>query len=865
VTDTYRPFTIRRTIGGDVVRATTGWHGALRYGPVPVSFDIVNGTSLDGIPIGYDSTLVTVRVPPTVPWAEAVLVRGAFGPPTTPLDGVAVWYTDGHDPEAADQYNQQVRDQPLTGGYWYYYTLFLCVQPEPGLPCSWLASAMGAVLVPRNYHAADKLFALIPQFYQSTDDQQAPDGRTGPLRKFTAILGYDNDYERTLLDGVLNVYNPDTAPLRFIQLLGSNLGLPIEQALGGARYRMLVGSLNDLENLRGTSLGLQAFVYAASNYRCDVVRGTNQLLTVDDAEFAAGVGHWQTFTNPLVTTIKNYFSSISPPANAYTYVQVQQYGGSSSPPLPLMAGAGQRIFEVIENAKTGTAGQPGTLLGGPYANLTALQTATPPVMPYPSTAWFSGDYVVLGDSSHASWNGTTWVAGPGVAVRPAISGVQAGAPGSFLPATAQIPANFAAMPATTLALPYTGWSSGQYVALGDGSHAYLAQNPTTGALTWAVGNASLPTTTATSAAVPTAGTPGVWYAGATQVAAPATLAALKAISPMPTPSGTLPLNPTTQFMVLGDNTKVSFLGFYRSGTVSANPDYPMTRQESVPVLNSQTDTVWPEYTRAAGATAQASLAHTTTINQSTYNAIPMPPGWSRVPFTQAGATLGALSAVGVTGVQSSVAASYMVDGIVISYPPTGSTTTSYWPALPDGAKLALRINGVEWAHVGIGPGEIYPSGAFSLTFAADVPFPANQPVELWFFNPGASALNIGGTNSSFTVFPYLFARPLTALVPAGSPDTGAAAWVCPVTDKYYLHGHVEYYIVNGDWFIWVNNKPVAYGTWAGTKMDVSVAMALTAGDLVEWGAYHGYAPHSYYSNRTPGVSPRFEIYRWGAI
>jgi phage tail-like protein len=349
VTD-FRPFTIRRTIGGDVVRSTAGWHGALRYGPVQVPFDIVDGTTLDGMPIGYDTGLVTVRIPPTVPWVEAVLVRGAFGPPTTPLDGVPVWYEEGHDPHDPDQFSQMVMDTPLTGGYWYYYTLFLYF----GSPPTWLAAATVALLVPRNYGTAEKLFSLIPQFYQSTDDQQAADGRNGPLRKFTAILGYDNDYERTLLDGVLNVYDPDRAPLKFVQLLGTNLGLPIEQALGGARYRTLVGGLTQLEDLRGTSIGLEAFIYAASNYRCDVTTGGNSLLTPDDAEFVNGVGHWQKFLNSAITTFQNAISHATPavPGDQWANLVLRKYTGNASPPIPPVPSAGQGIMEIIDLATT---------------------------------------------------------------------------------------------------------------------------------------------------------------------------------------------------------------------------------------------------------------------------------------------------------------------------------------------------------------------------------------------------------------------------------------------------------------------------------------------------------------------------------
>ena len=63
MTDTWRPFTIRRTVGGDVVRATTGWQGALRYGPEDVPFDVASVTTLQAIPLGYDTMQITVLIP----------------------------------------------------------------------------------------------------------------------------------------------------------------------------------------------------------------------------------------------------------------------------------------------------------------------------------------------------------------------------------------------------------------------------------------------------------------------------------------------------------------------------------------------------------------------------------------------------------------------------------------------------------------------------------------------------------------------------------------------------------------------------------------------------------------------------------
>ena len=57
-----------------------------------------------------------------------------------------------------------------------------------------------------------------------------------------------------------------------------------------------------------------------------------------------------------------------------------------------------------------TAGTPGTFTPSgstPPADFAALSGITA----NPTTAWTTGQHVVLGDSSQAHWNGTAWVVG----------------------------------------------------------------------------------------------------------------------------------------------------------------------------------------------------------------------------------------------------------------------------------------------------------------------------------------------------------------------------------------------------------------------------------------------------------------------
>lgn len=66
-------------------------------------------------------------------------------------------------------------------------------------------------------------------------------------------------------------------------------------------------------------------------------------------------------------------------------------------------------------AATGaTAGTPGAFTPAgatPPATLAALTSASPAIVASPATVWTTGEYVALGDATHAHWSGTAWVTG----------------------------------------------------------------------------------------------------------------------------------------------------------------------------------------------------------------------------------------------------------------------------------------------------------------------------------------------------------------------------------------------------------------------------------------------------------------------
>ena len=88
-----------------------------------------------------------------------------------------------------------------------------------------------------------------------------------------------------------------------------------------------------------------------------------------------------------------------------------------------------------------------------------------------TSAWSTGQYVVLRDGSEAFWDGNSWEVGRKAASPPTATTATAGKPGFYGPSGAANPANLAALSSVT-AIPSTAWTSGQFVNLADATRAH---------------------------------------------------------------------------------------------------------------------------------------------------------------------------------------------------------------------------------------------------------------------------------------------------------------------------------------------------------------------------------------------------------
>lgn len=88
-----------------------------------------------------------------------------------------------------------------------------------------------------------------------------------------------------------------------------------------------------------------------------------------------------------------------------------------------------------------------------------------------TSAWSTGQFILLANGEEAYWDGNSWELGRKPASVITATGAVAGIPGHYTPTGAANPANLAGLASVT-ANPTTAWTTGQYVNVADGSKAH---------------------------------------------------------------------------------------------------------------------------------------------------------------------------------------------------------------------------------------------------------------------------------------------------------------------------------------------------------------------------------------------------------
>lgn len=139
-------------------------------------------------------------------------------------------------------------------------------------------------------------------------------------------------------------------------------------------------------------------------------------VTLETATGADAAGTWTPEGSEAPLTLADMTGVVANPTTPWVDGQNVALGDGSTAywnGTAWVAGVAPGEAPVV--ATGATAGNPGSFTpsGAPApADLTAMSA----IVASPTTAWLTGEHVILGDASHASWNGTAWVPGDGTGV-----------------------------------------------------------------------------------------------------------------------------------------------------------------------------------------------------------------------------------------------------------------------------------------------------------------------------------------------------------------------------------------------------------------------------------------------------------------
>lgn len=359
--------------GGDYVRGssdagTATPQTAIRY---PISDPATGETvaqrgTLYTRPYDYGTIEIFWGIPGRMSndWSEVAIVRSIFGNPSTVNDGQTIYRgyrntmfppsgvvpDDFAAPALYDLRSPLAAGRgTLTGGRYYYYSLFFRVDLE------WILSFSSSTLLPRNFHHSDHLWNSVPPYYQWTDNQQREED--GDLRRFLRVFGFELDQTREFVEQWQELYHVDFCPAPLLRRLGPNFGVS-EQGIGDIRYRSLLAEIGRLYGIRGTRPGLEKVCEAVSKYECDVSQTGNLMTLPDDSDFFEGTGNWagqNTALDPV--TVIGAGATMLPPNKVFfkSNKLVQPPEGYGRAVMEVWTSEADELSDVIINCGCGLA------------------------------------------------------------------------------------------------------------------------------------------------------------------------------------------------------------------------------------------------------------------------------------------------------------------------------------------------------------------------------------------------------------------------------------------------------------------------------------------------------------------------------
>ncbi|MFH9606848.1 phage tail protein [Streptomyces sp. NPDC017448] len=278
---------------------------------------------MDARQTGYGEITVTWVTPVSVQnWGELRLVRNTSGFPVSEDDGDTVLQFNAQAPQ------NSFTDSGLTGGKFYYYSVFLSsefqqysstatyqpgdtvsyggfrwtcttsnvigVAPGTGVAqwqitqvrSAWNRAGQAASLAVRDYGYRDLLYQLIPTAYATAQTEvSAPQDPTNDVfYRYMSVLAWGLSITRTELGEQQNLHRVSSMPLSRLELLASQLGVSNEASVTPRLRRYRVEHAADLGQRRGTLESVKETIYDLTGYDSDISISRNLMLDADQAE-----------------------------------------------------------------------------------------------------------------------------------------------------------------------------------------------------------------------------------------------------------------------------------------------------------------------------------------------------------------------------------------------------------------------------------------------------------------------------------------------------------------------------------------------------------------------------------------------------
>lgn len=206
-----------------------------------------------------------------------VLVYSPTGAPETVADGKIIKTQKHFDNTYA------IDHVGVESGKWAYYSLFLHWNQNGTGPSgvNWYERVASIQeLVPFDYKSIDSLWKRIPYYQQQSDvygrDDDPENLDHGLLYRFLYIFGFEMDKERTLIDSVINQYDPDKCESNSIDYLAKQMGLESSvEELGVSKIRQVLKDIGYYRQRKGTIQSATAYLTALSGCAVDVVESNS--------------------------------------------------------------------------------------------------------------------------------------------------------------------------------------------------------------------------------------------------------------------------------------------------------------------------------------------------------------------------------------------------------------------------------------------------------------------------------------------------------------------------------------------------------------------------------------------------------------